>query len=197
MRDSKLLKLGGEKREVTVLFSDIRNFTTISESMNPEDLSSLLHEYFTEMTEEVMSTDGVLDKFIGDAVMAFWGAPIEQADQADRAVKAARGMLSRLTILQEKWGSKNLPFIDIGIGIHSGFAIVGNMGSEKRFDYTVIGDTVNTASRLEGLNKEYKTHLIISEATLKKLSIPIQPKPLGETHVKGKTQGINIFEIVS
>jgi len=196
MHDPKLLRLGGERREVTVLFSDIRNFTTISESIAPETLSLLLHEYFTEMTEEVLATDGVLDKFIGDAVMAFWGAPIKQTDQADRALRAAQGMLRRLKILQEKWVLKNLPFVDIGIGIHSGLATVGNMGSEKRFDYTVIGDTVNAASRLEGLNKEYKTHLIISEATLKKLSIPVQSKSLGEVLVKGKTQGINIFEII-
>jgi adenylate cyclase len=195
MKDPKLLKLGGERKEVTVLFSDIRSFTTISESIEPETLSLLLHEYFTEMTEEVLATDGVLDKFIGDAVMAFWGAPIEQSDQADRAVKAALGMLKRLKVLQEKWKEKGWPFVDIGIGIHSGLATVGNMGSEKRFDYTVIGDTVNAASRLEGLNKEYKTNLIISEATLKKLTLSVHSKSLGSATVKGKTQGINIFEV--
>ena len=195
MHDPKLLKLGGERKEVTVLFSDIRGFTTLSESIKPETLSLLLHEYFTEMTEEVLATDGVLDKFIGDAVMAFWGAPIDQLDQADRAVKAALGMLERLKILQEKWKAQGLPAIDIGIGIHSGLATVGNMGSEKRFDYTVIGDTVNTASRLEGLNKEYKTHLIISEATKNKLTIPVQTKSLDGVIVKGKTQAVNIFEV--
>lgn len=195
MRDPKLLRLGGERKEVTVLFSDIRNFTTISESIAPETLSEILHEYFTEMTEEVLAQDGVLDKFIGDAVMAFWGAPIEQQDQADRAVRAALGMLGRLGKLQTKWAAKKYPLVDIGIGIHTGIATVGNMGSEKRFDYTVIGDTVNIASRLEGLNKEYKTHLIVSETTFNKLSIQTNSKSLGETTVKGKTQGINIFEI--
>ena len=196
LRDPKLLKLGGEKKEVTVLFSDIRSFTTISESLDPETLSTFLQEYFTEMAEEVLSTDGVLDKFIGDAVMAFWGAPIEQSDQADRAVEAALGMLRRLKVLQKKWAAKGWPLIDIGIGIHSGAATVGNMGSEKRFDYTVIGDTVNVASRLEGLNKEYKTHLIISEATLEKLSKKPETRSLGEVVVKGKHQAVNIFAII-
>lgn len=196
LKDPKLLKLGGERKEVTVMFSDIRSFTTISESIDPETLSSLLQEYFTEMAEEVLATDGVLDKFIGDAVMAFWGAPIPQADQADRAVKAALGMLRRLAVLQEKWKVLDWPFVDIGIGIHTGLATVGNMGSEKRFDYTVIGDTVNAASRLEGLNKDYKTHCIISEATKQKLTIPIESRPLGEATVKGKQQAINIFEVL-
>jgi len=196
MRDPKLLKLGGERKEATIFFSDIRSFTTISESIPPETLSLLLHEYFTEMTEEVLATNGVVDKFIGDAVMAFWGAPIEQADQADRAVTAALGMLKRLKVLQEKWKEKGWPFVDIGIGIHSGVVTVGNMGSEKRFDYTVIGDAVNAASRLEGLNKEYKTHLIISEATLNKLTIPVSSKFLGEVLVKGKTKGLNIYQIL-
>ena len=129
--------------------------------------------------------------------MAFWGAPIEQSDQVDRAVKTGLGMLRRLTALQNKWKKQDMPFIDIGIGIHTGIATVGNMGSEKRFDYTVIGDTVNIASRLEGLNKEYQTHFIISEATLHKISpsLNIQSKPLGEALVKGKTQGVNIFEV--
>jgi adenylate cyclase len=136
-----------------------------------------------------------LDKFIGDAVMAFWGAPIEQKDQADRAVKAALGMLRRLKVLQEKWKNLGWPVVDIGIGIHTGLVTVGNMGSEKRFDYTVIGDTVNVASRLEGLNKDYKTHFIISEATKQKLTIPIQSRPLGEATVKGKQQAIKIFEV--
>ncbi len=195
LRDRALLKLGGVRKEVTVLFSDIRGFTTISESISPEQLSELLHEYFTEMTEEVLATNGVLDKFIGDAVMAFWGAPLDQKDQADRAVKTALGMIKRLEVLQAKWQKANMPHVDIGIGIHTGEAIVGNMGSEKRFDYTVIGDTVNIASRLEGLNKEYKTHCIISEATLSKITLNVETKPLGEAMVKGKTKGINIFEV--
>jgi adenylate cyclase len=191
------LSLGGERQNVSVLFSDIRSFTTISESLSPEALTKLLQEYFTVMTDEILKTDGVLDKYIGDAIMAFWGAPIAQADHADRAVKAAQGMMKSLNVLQEKWVKEGLPFVDIGIGVHTGPVIVGNMGSEKRFDYTIIGDTVNLASRLEGLNKEYKSHVIISEATKEALSAEVPCKELGDVVVKGKTQAVKIFEIKS
>jgi adenylate cyclase len=195
LKDPKSLSLGGERKEVTILFSDIRSFTTITESMPPEKLTHLLHEYFTEMTEEIFATDGVLDKFIGDAVMAFWGTPLDGKDHADRAVKAAQGMMRRLTRLQKKWADEGLPLVNIGIGIHTGLATVGNMGSEKRFDYTVIGDAVNAASRLEGLNKEYKTNIIISEATKEKLKEQVNCNPLGEVTVKGKTVPIKIYSI--
>jgi adenylate cyclase len=155
----------------------------------------MLSEYFTEMTEEIMATDGVLDKFIGDAIMAFWGAPIDQSDQADRALKAAIGMMTRLTSLQKSWEERGLPFVDIGIGINSGHVIVGNMGSHKRFDYTILGDTVNAASRLESLNKEYKSHIIISETTKNKLTIPLDIIEIGEVLVKGKTKNIKIYKV--
>lgn len=197
LRDPASLKLGGQRREVTVLFSDIRSFTTITEALPPEKLTSLLHEYFTEMTEEILGTDGVLDKFIGDAIMAFWGAPVPQPDQADRAVRAALGMLRRLRALQPQWQAAGYPLIDCGIGITTGLATVGNMGSAKRFDYTVIGDTVNAASRLEGLNKEYKTHLIVSEATKNALTLPVTTRSLGAVTVKGKTEPLTIYEVVS
>ncbi len=190
------LKLGGERTDVTVLFSDIRSFTTISESLEPEVLSSMLHEYFTEMTAEILATDGVVDKFIGDAIMAFWGAPIKQDDQADRAVKAAIGMMQRLKKLQDSWKERGLPFVDIGVGINSGSVIVGNMGSKDRFDYTVIGDTVNAASRLESLNKEYHSNIIISEMTRSKLTIAVNTEELGDVLVKGKTEKIKIFKVL-
>ena len=195
MKDPKTLSLGGERKEVTILFSDIRSFTTITESTPPETLTKLLHEYFTEMTEEILATDGVLDKFIGDAIMAFWGAPLEQPDHADRAVRAAQGMMRRLAALQNKWATAGLPHVDIGVGIHTGTATVGNMGSEKRFDYTVIGDAVNTASRLEGLNKEHKTHIIISEATKTKLNMPVKTRAIGDVIVKGKTVPVKIYTL--
>ncbi len=196
IRDPSYLKLGGQRKEVSILFSDIRSFTTITEKTDPETLSRVLNMYFTEMTEEIFTTDGVLDKFIGDAIMAFWGAPLDQPDHADRAIKAAIGMMKRLDKLQVKLKEKNLPFIDIGIGINTGMATVGNLGSEKRFDYTVIGDSVNLASRIEGLNKEYKSHIIISENTAAKLPKSTNLKPLGEVVVKGKTVPIKIFEII-
>ena len=196
IRDPACLHLGGVKREVTIFFSDIRSFTTITESTEPEVLSRMLHEYFTEMTEEVLATDGVVDKFIGDAVMAFWGAPIAQEDHAERAVRAAIGMFARLKKLQEKWKAEGLAFVDIGVGIHTGLATVGNMGSAKRFDYTVIGDAVNAASRLESLNKEHKTHIIISEETKKHLPADIVCRNLGDVMVKGKTKALTIYEVV-
>lgn len=189
------LQLGGERREVTVLFSDIRSFTTLTEQLPPEKLSSLLHEYFTEMTEEILATDGVLDKFIGDAIMAFWGAPIAQPDQADRAVHSAIGMIKRLQALQPTWQAAGYPLIECGIGITTGHAIVGNMGSRKRFDYTVIGDTVNAAARLEGLNKEYKSHIIIAESTKQQLTLPVTTTSLGQVTVKGKTVPITVYTI--
>jgi adenylate cyclase len=195
MENPSLLGLGGEKKDVSILFSDIRSFTTISENLSPEELITLLHEYFTEMTQAILDTDGVVDKFIGDAIMAFWGAPIPQEDHAGRAVSAAIKMYQRLQMLQKKWEKQGYPFIDIGIGIHTGDAVVGNMGSEQRFDYTLIGDNVNITSRLEGLNKEYKTHIIISEATKKRLSKAPELKSLGEVKVKGKTIPIKIFEV--
>ncbi len=195
MRHPDELKLGGERVEATVLFSDIRSFTTISESMDPEMLSSVLAEYFTEMTAEILATDGVLDKFIGDAIMAFWGAPIPQPDQADRAVKAALGMMRRLQTLNGSLEKRGLPKIDIGIGINSGSVIVGNMGSKERFDYTVIGDAVNTASRLESLNKEYKSNIIISEAVKSKVSIAVQTEELGSVLVKGKSKETKIYKL--
>ncbi len=195
LKNPKSLSLGGERKEVSILFSDIRSFTTITESTDPELLAKLLHEYFTEMTEEILATDGVVDKFIGDAIMAFWGAPLEQPDHADRAVRAAQGMIQRLGRLQKKWNAAGFPHVDIGVGIHTGNAIVGNMGSEKRFDYTVIGDSVNTASRLEGLNKEYKSHIIISEATREKLHEPVPARELGEVKVKGKTVAVKIYSV--
>ena len=195
LKDPTLLQLGGRSQEVTILFSDIRNFTTITESLPPETLTRLLQEYFTEVSEEILKTDGVIDKFIGDAVMAFWGAPIASENHADQAVQAAINMLKKLKKLQIKWQKEGLPFIDMGVGINTGVVTIGNMGSKTRFDYTLIGDSVNLASRLEGLNKQYKTHIIISEFTKNKLTIPVKSKSLGEVLVKGKTKPIKIYGV--
>ena len=195
LKDPTLLQLGGRSQEVTILFSDIRNFTTITESLPPETLTRLLQEYFTEVSEEILKTDGVIDKFIGDAVMAFWGAPIASENHADQAVQAAINMLKKLKKLQIKWQKEGLPFIDMGVGINTGVVTIGNMGSKTRFDYTLIGDSVNLASRLEGLNKQYKTHIIISEFTKNKLTIPVKQRSLGEVLVKGKTKPIKIYSV--
>ncbi|OGE16176.1 hypothetical protein A3F00_04580 [Candidatus Daviesbacteria bacterium RIFCSPHIGHO2_12_FULL_37_11] len=195
LKNPESLCLGGQRKEVTVLFSDIRDFTTITESLPPEKLTKLLQEYFTEMSEEIFATDGVLDKFIGDAIMAFWGTPVDQPDHADKAVKASVNMIKKLKKLQKKWLAEGLPFVNAGIGINTGVVTVGNMGSTQRFDYTLIGDEVNTAARLEGLNKQYKTNIIISEATKNKLTIPIKLKSLGEVLVKGKTKPVKIYGV--
>jgi adenylate cyclase len=197
LKDPEKLKLGGERREVTILFSDIRSFTSMTESLPPQVLTRLLHEYFSEMTEEVLATDGVVDKYIGDAIMAFWGAPIPQPDQANRAVTTALNMIRRLKTLQEKWKEEGYPELDIGIGINLGVATVGNFGSTKRFDYTVIGDAVNAASRIEGLNKQYKSNIIISESTKRQLTLELKTEDLGEVPVKGKEKPIRIFRVLS
>ena len=197
LKQPELLRLGGQRREVTVLFSDIRSFTTVVERLAPQRLTELMQEYFNEMTDAVFATNGIVDKFIGDALMAFWGAPIEQPDQADLAVRTAIDMTERLRRLQEKWGQSGLPVLDIGIGVNLGVATIGNFGSAKRFDYTVIGDTVNAASRLEALNKEHKSHIIISESTKSQLTIPIEYRDLGEVSVKGKEKPVHVFEVLS
>ena len=147
------------------------------------------------MSEEVLNHKGVLDKYIGDAIMAFWGAPIEDSDQADNALRASIAMMQKLKILNEKLQKNGDPEINIGIGLYTGPAIVGNIGSEMRFDYTIIGDTVNVASRLEGLNKEFKTNIIIGESTKNKLRGAYSFKPLGSVSVKGRKEPLNIYTV--
>jgi len=196
LKDPKMLKLGGEKRDLTVLFSDIRGFTSISENMSPEALVHLLNEYLTVMTDIVLTHDGLLDKYMGDAIMAVYGAPVPQTDHHLRACITALDMIESLKKLQEKWESEGVPRIDIGIGINSGPMVVGNMGSEKRFDYTVMGDNVNLASRLEGINKEYGTTIILSEYTLEHVKDLFLVRELDLVRVKGKKEPIRIYELM-
>jgi class 3 adenylate cyclase len=196
LREPELLKLGGQRREVTILFSDIRSFTGLSEKLPPQQLTRLLHEYFDAMTDEVFATEGIVDKYVGDALMAFWGAPIEQPDQADRAVRTAINMVSRLKQLQGKWRSEGVPYdLDAGIGINLGVATVGNLGATRRFDYTLIGDAVNAASRIEQLNKEKSSHILISETTKKQLTISVPTKDLGDVPIRGREQPIRLYEV--
>ncbi len=196
LSDPSKLKLGGEKKDLTVMFSDIRGFTTLSEQLPPEALVTLLNEYLTAMTNIVFKYDGLLDKYIGDAIMAIFGAPIDQPDHALRAGHTALEMLEELHGLQDKWRTENRPAIDIGIGINSGDMVVGNMGSEMRFDYTVMGDNVNLASRLEGLNKEYGTHIIVSEYTQQRIKDELLTRELDAVRVKGKKLPVRIFELI-
>lgn len=196
LRDPARLKLGGEKQFLTVLFSDIRGFTTMSEKLKPEEVVGLLNEYLTEMVKVVFKHDGTLDKFIGDAVMAFWGAPIPQNDHPIKAVNCAVDMIKALRTLQEKWKSEGKELIDVGIGINTGDMVVGNMGSMERMDYTVIGDNVNLASRLEGLNKEYNSKIIISDSTYDAVKDFVETKFLGEVKVKGKAKAVKIYSVI-
>jgi adenylate cyclase len=191
------LKLGGEKKELTVFFSDVRGFTTISETLSPEALSNLLNEYFTPMTDIVLNSGGLLDKYIGDAMMAVWGAPVALADHADKGLQSSLLMLDALDVLREKWKEKGLPLIDIGIGLNTGFMTVGNMGSTQRFDYTVLGDSVNLGSRLESITKQYGVRIICSEFTRAKLVHPelFILRELDLIVVKGKTEPVRIFEV--
>ncbi len=185
------IKLGGEKRPVAVLFSDIRGFTALSETMNPDAMAKLLTEYFTEMVDCVFHHGGTLDKFIGDAVMAQWGAPIGEPDDTDRAMAAAMDMMTALDALNLRWTAAGRPTVQIGIGLNFGEAFAGNIGSERRLEYTVIGDTVNTASRLCSVAK--KGEIIISEDFRRTLKNPPALQPLEPVPLKGKTQPVPIF----
>jgi len=185
------------KTEVTVLFSDIRGFTTISEALDAQELAELLNNYLTEMTRIIFRHQGTLDKYIGDAVMAIWGAPFDEPGHATRCAEAAIDMLARLAEMQEDWRARGKPVLDIGIGINTGVASVGNMGSALRYGYTAMGDAVNLASRLEGLNKEYGTHIIVSESTRVALQNQrILVRELDLIRVKGKLRPVTIYEVL-
>ena len=190
------LKLGGERRTLTVLFSDIRGFTSMSEAMDPESLTDLLNEYFTPMTRIVFRHRGLLDKFIGDALMAIFGAPVDFAEHPHEACAAALEMTEELRRLNRYWQKINIPALDIGIGINTGPMSVGNMGSVNRFDYTVIGDNVNLASRLEGLNKVFGTRIIISQSTRTAVGDAFTCRELDLVAVKGKTEPVLLFELM-
>ncbi len=193
----KAMQLGGVKRELTVLFSDMRGFTSISESLTPEALCSMMNQYFTPMTSIILRSGGVLDKYIGDAIMAFWGAPIELPQHADIAAKAALDMMRAMDRLKLEFKERGLPPIDIGIGLNTGFMSVGNMGSNERFTYTVMGDAVNLGSRLESLTKEYGVSILISEFTQKQLTPGhFFLRDIDDVRVKGKREPVHIFEVM-
>ncbi|MFN3533926.1 MAG: CHASE2 domain-containing protein [Desulfatiglandales bacterium] len=196
LKNPEKLRLGGDKKELTVLFSDIRGFTSISEKMDPEDLVRLLNEYLTAMTNIVFKHGGTLDKYMGDAVMAIYGAPLEQEDHALRACETALEMLEELERLNEKWKRQGRQRLSIGIGINTGDMMVGNMGSEQRFDYTVMGDAVNLGSRLEGANKTYMTNILISETTYEKVKDQFICLEVDSVRVKGKALPVKIFTIL-
>ena len=197
LENPESLKLGGEKKELTVFFSDVRDFTTMSESMSPEKLCELMNLYFTPMTKIVLDSKGVLDKFIGDAIMAFWGAPLEVPNTADVACEASINMLYVLDRLRVDFPKMGLPVVDIGIGLNTGPMSVGNMGSDERFTYTVMGDNVNLGSRLEGLTKEYGVKILLSDRTFKKISrTDFHLRDLDTIRVKGKLEPVRVHELM-
>ncbi|MDY6934263.1 MAG: adenylate/guanylate cyclase domain-containing protein [Spirochaetota bacterium] len=196
LKNPEKLKLGGEKKILTVLFSDIRGFTSISEKMTPEGLVEHLNEYLESMTDITFKYYGTLDKYVGDEIMAFWGAPISQEDHALLACKAALEMMIKLDDLNKKWRGKGKPELDIGIGINTGDMVVGNMGSSSRMDYTLMGDNVNLGARLEGTNKVYKTNIIISEFTYEYVKDSVIVRELDVIRVKGKELPVKIYELI-
>jgi adenylate cyclase len=191
-----MAELGGRRREMTVLFSDIRGFTTMTEKGDAEQLVAQLNDYFSKMVEVVFRNQGTVDKFVGDMVMALFGAPVEDADHAEHALAAAVEMVGELGELNRKWLSEGKVQLDIGIGINSGEMIAGNIGSTSIMSYTVIGDNVNLGSRLESLNKDFHTRIIISDATRTRLRSAPELRPLGDVTVKGKSRAVSIFEVV-
>jgi adenylate cyclase len=170
IRNPDMAQLGGQKRDITVLFSDVVGFTTYSENHQPEEVVAILNEYLGAMTDVVLKWEGILDKFIGDAIVVFWGAPMKQDDHAERGVRCALEMQERLDQLRQKWEAEGKTPLASGIGLNSGEAIVGNIGAEgKKMDYTVIGDHVNLGARVEGLTRRYDARILITEYTLERL----------------------------
>jgi len=192
-----LLKLGGETKELTFLFSDIRGFTPLSEKYqsNPADLTKVINKFLTPMTNIIMKNGGTIDKYMGDCIMAFWNAPIDTPNHKELAIKSALEMIDKLKELNNNDGFGDSNKINIGIGINTGKCIVGNMGSEQRFDYSVIGDSVNLASRLEGVSKNYDATLVVGEDTYRDISTSFNFKLLDRVQVKGKSNKVSIYTI--
>lgn len=190
------LKLGGKRANVTVFFADIRGFTSMSEQMSAEEVSVILNEYFAEVEPIITKYNGVINKFIGDAVMAIFGEPIQDKNHAINAVKCANEMIEKVDELQKKWLKEGKPKIEIGVGINTGEAFVGNIGSEMRLEYTVIGDMVNLASRIESYNKVYKTRFLISSTTYEKVRDIADVIKISEVSIRGKAKRLNIYEVL-
>jgi adenylate cyclase len=196
LKHPERLRLGGERRELTIFFCDIRGFTTLSETLEPEALAAILHDFLNPMSRIVVKHGGTIDKFMGDAIMALFGAPLFFPDHARRACDTALDMLDTLRAMDKEWVGQGRPSIKIGVGINTGMVAVGNMGSDTLFDYTAIGDNVNLASRMEGLNKYYGSEIIISEFTASALDQEFVLRELDLVRVKGKKQPVAIFELL-
>jgi adenylate cyclase len=196
VEDPQLLKLGGERKVLTAFFSDVAGFSTIAEQLEAEELVDLLNDYLTDMTEIILKYEGTIDKYEGDAIIAFFGAPISLEDHASRTCLAALDMQKRLTELREGWKKEGRHELFMRIGINTGQMVVGNMGSINRMDYTMMGDSVNLAARLEGVNKQYQTYTMISEFTYDMAKDDIEARELDSIRVVGKQEPIKIYEIL-
>lgn len=196
LKNNSEVALGGKRSEITVMFADIRGFTSLSETRKAEEVSQLLNEYFTELEPIILKYNGVINKFIGDAVLVVFGDPEQDKLHAQNAVKCAYELRKKVKEIREKWIKEGKPKIDIGIGINTGEVFIGNVGTKNRFEYTVIGDTVNIASRIDDYNKIYKTNLLISENTYNKISQIVDAIKIREVAIKGKKQKINIYEVL-
>ena len=198
LKHPEQLRLGGERRQITLLFTDIRGFTTISENLenDPQSLVRMLHDFLNPMSNIIINHGGTIDKYMGDAIMALFGAPLIQPDHARLACRAALDMTIALKNLNAHWQTMGRPLIRIGVGVNSGPVTVGNLGSDRLFDYTAVGDNVNLASRLEGLNKYYGTSILISQATAELIGDSFILREVDRVRVKGKAQAAGIFEVI-
>ncbi|RLC06275.1 MAG: adenylate/guanylate cyclase domain-containing protein, partial [Deltaproteobacteria bacterium] len=190
------LELGGEEREITAFFSDVQGFTSISEKLTPNELVELLNEFLTEMTNIILEHEGTVDKFEGDAIIAFYGAPNALENQAETACLTCVDMQKRLGELREKWHQEGKPELKMRIGLSTGPAVVGNMGSRNRMDYTMMGDTVNTAARLEGVNKIYGIYTLVCETTFKKASQRVWGREIDAINVIGKAEPVTVYQLL-
>ena len=197
-KNPELLKLGGETKNLSILFADIRGFTPISEQYktDPQGLTALINRFLTPMTDFIMSKDGTIDKYMGDCIMAFWNAPVNVKGHETKAVESALGMVHRLKELNDELESEGLMPIKIGIGINTGEVVVGNMGSDNRFDYSILGDAANLASRLEGQSKGYGVTIILGEETAHAVDKELYCIELDKIAVKGKEDAISIFTVL-
>ncbi len=196
-RHPEKLKLGGERREMTAFFSDVEGFTTVSEAMQPEELVAFLNDYLTRCTDLILDSGGVIDKYEGDAIIAFWNAPLDLADHAAHACDAAIRCQEACAIFRDECTRKGLPAIRMRVGVNTGPMVVGNMGSHKRFDFTIMGDAVNLAARLEGANKVFGTYLMVSDATRRACNGGFAFRELGRLRVKGKAKPVTVHELLA
>ncbi len=196
LENPNLIRPGGMKRRVTVFFADIVGFTTISEIISPEEVADMLHKVLSSITKEIIDNNGVIDKYIGDCVMAFWGAPLDSDRDEMNACLSGLRSIEAIERINEEFRQRKLPEISVRIGIHTGEAIAGNIGSDRIFNYTVIGDSVNLASRIESINRFFKTKIMVSEDTIKMTEDSFFPRELGLIEVKGKNLPVRIFELI-